>query len=106
MPWNKHLYRNDVDNNSVVREASWMRLLSDLLRFDDWNRLPRLESVPLLFFWGMGIFTNIVLIIAAWPTAPWRLLIALTVGTGAACVSHWVLRRTTKDVANGEAGNG
>lgn len=70
-----------------------MGFFAELFRVEDWRRTPLKDSVPLGAFFVTSILTIVVLTLAQWPTAPWRTLIALIVGTAAQVLTLWIIQR-------------
>jgi len=70
-----------------------MGFFAELVRADDWRRIPPLISVPTVAFCITSVLTAVVLIFFGWPSDSWRILFALLAGTIAAGVARWILTR-------------
>lgn len=76
-----------------------MRFFAELFRVEDWKRLPTRHSLPLAAFLVTSILMTIVLMMIEWPSAPWRILVALMGGVMAASVVRWAtVRKIRREV--------
>lgn len=68
-------------------------IFGEIFRVEDWRRAPIQVWAPLVTWIGVAVSMNMVLILVEWPTAPWRLLMALTIGVLASGSVRWVVSR-------------
>lgn len=68
-----------------------MRILAEVFRLEDWRRASVQVWVPLVAWVVTAVSTNVILILAQWPAAPWRLLVALIAGIAACSGARWVI---------------
>ena len=77
-----------------------MGIIGEIFRVEDWRRAPIQVWAPLLAWVVVAVSTNLVLILVEWPTAPWRLLMALMAGVLASGLVRWVVGRRQLVSAN------
>lgn len=70
-----------------------MGFFAELIRADDWRRMPLSLSVPTVVFCVTSVLAVVVLIFFGWPSDSWRTLFALLTGSTAAVAARWILAR-------------
>lgn len=77
-----------------------MGIIGEIFRVEDLRRAPIQVWAPLLTWVVVAVSTNLILILVEWPTAPWRLLMALMAGVLASGLVRWAVGRRQLVSAN------
>lgn len=76
-----------------------MKILAEIFRLDDMRRASAKVWVPFAAWAVAAVFTNLILILAQWPAAPWRFLAAFMVGIMAYLGARWFVFRLQRKAA-------
>lgn len=77
-----------------------MGIIGEIFRVEDRRRAPIQVWAPFVTWVVVAVSTNLILIFVEWPTAPWRLLMALMAGVLASGLVRWVISRRQQVRAN------
>ncbi|KSU66583.1 hypothetical protein [Arthrobacter sp. NIO-1057] len=77
-----------------------MGIIAEIFRVEDWRRTPIQVWASFVAWVVVAISTNLILILVEWPTAPWRLLMALLAGVLSSGLVRWLVSRKQPVSAN------